>query len=216
MIRRREMMQQVQSGGGGRLPDAFQEVEYIGKDTAGGPYINTGITAVATTIDVQSKHAFVESADCYMMGVRSSNNSTQFCFCGYYSWNNQFAYPSYYYVSFPQQYTMGREILIDAHFEQGNQTVYVDGVLESTRNNTTAMNVDLPFYLFGRNNNGTIGNQPKKCKIYYWKITKNGTLVRDYVPCYRKSDNEIGLYDLVSNSFFPNDGTGSFTKGANA
>ena len=34
----------------------------------------------------------------------------------------------------------------------------------------------------------------------------NGTLVRDFIPCYRNSDNEIGLYDLVNDIFYTNQG----------
>ena len=54
--------------------------------------------------------------------------------------------------------------------------------------------------------NGT--NQIFSCQIY-----DNGTLVRDFVPCYRVSDNEIGLYDLVNGVFYTNQGTGTFAKG---
>ena len=42
------------------------------------------------------------------------------------------------------------------------------------------------------------------------------TLIRNYIPCYRKSDNEIGLYDIVNNVFYTNQGTGVFLKGSNA
>ena len=31
------------------------------------------------------------------------------------------------------------------------------------------------------------------------------------IPAKRKSDNVIGLYDMVSRQFFTNSGTGSFT-----
>lgn len=40
-------------------------------------------------------------------------------------------------------------------------------------------------------------------------------LVRDFIPCYRKSDGVIGLYDLVNDVFYTNLGTGQFTKGKN-
>ena len=50
-------------------------------------------------------------------------------------------------------------------------------------------------------------------KVYRLKLYENNTLVREYVPCYRVSDNEIGLYELVNNVFYPNNGTGSFNKG---
>ena len=37
-------------------------------------------------------------------------------------------------------------------------------------------------------------------------------LVRDYVPC-QNIDGEIGMYDKVNSQFYPNAGTGTFTKG---
>jgi hypothetical protein len=43
----------------------------------------------------------------------------------------------------------------------------------------------------------------------------NNVLVRDFIPCYRKSDNEIGLYDVVNGVFYANAGSGTFTKGNN-
>lgn len=49
----------------------------------------------------------------------------------------------------------------------------------------------------------------KECKIY------NGdTLIRDFIPVIRKSDNVAMMYDLVNSEFYPNVGTGSFTAGA--
>lgn len=50
-------------------------------------------------------------------------------------------------------------------------------------------------------------------KLYKAKCIIDNTLVRDFIPCYRKSDNEIGLYDLVNNTFYTNSGTGTFLKG---
>ena len=49
-------------------------------------------------------------------------------------------------------------------------------------------------------------------KLYACKIWDNNVLVRDFIPCYRKSDNVIGLYDLVNNQFYTNAWTGNFTK----
>lgn len=50
-------------------------------------------------------------------------------------------------------------------------------------------------------------------KVYRLKLYENDVLVRDYVPCYRTSDNVIGLYDTVNKVFYQNNGTGSFNKG---
>jgi hypothetical protein len=66
-----------------------------------------------------------------------------------------------------------------------------------------------------RNVNGRILAPATYCeeKIYNVKIYTSGNLVRDFIPCYRKSDDVIGLYDLVNDAFYTNAGTGTFTKG---
>ena len=53
-----------------------------------------------------------------------------------------------------------------------------------------------------------------KFKYFYFRIydKTQSKYVRDFVPCYRKSDNVIWLYDLVNDVFYTNAGTGTFTK----
>lgn len=86
---------------------------------------------------------------------------------------------------------------------------YVNGSLwwAPTINNFTT-NGNL--YLFTTNNSTSryVG------KLYYCKVYDNSTLVRNFIPCYRNSDNEVGLYDLVNNAFYTNQGTGAFTYGS--
>ena len=73
-----------------------------------------------------------------------------------------------------------------------------------------------PMLLFARQNNGQAdclgGNY---FELYECKIWENANLIRDFVPCYRKSDSVAGLYDKVNDVFYTNQGTGSFTVGAN-
>ena len=62
---------------------------------------------------------------------------------------------------------------------------------------------------------------PRTCKLYYGLFYNNGTLVRHFIPCRRKADNEYGLYDLcgsicsITNTpFYVDAGNGSgFTVG---
>ena len=51
-------------------------------------------------------------------------------------------------------------------------------------------------------------------KWYYIKVYRSGTLVRNFIPAKRNSDNVVGLYDLVEGKFYINSGTGTFTAGA--
>ena len=70
--------------------------------------------------------------------------------------------------------------------------------------------------LFAHMYNGSLrydtGTARKIGRFSYWD--KNGVLICDLYPCYRKSDGIIGMYDVARNHFFTNVGTGSFTKGA--
>lgn len=49
-------------------------------------------------------------------------------------------------------------------------------------------------------------------RVYYCKISDtNGNVLREFYPCYRKSDNVAGLYDVANDVFYTNNGSGSFT-----
>ena len=50
-------------------------------------------------------------------------------------------------------------------------------------------------------------------KLYSCKMYNNSTIVRDFVPVKRISDNEYGLWDKVTKTFYTNAGTGTFTGG---
>lgn len=56
-------------------------------------------------------------------------------------------------------------------------------------------------------------------KLYYFKLflkadaSSQGTLVRDMMPCMRRSDNAIGLLDKVNNVFYTNPSGDAFVAG---
>lgn len=52
-----------------------------------------------------------------------------------------------------------------------------------------------------------------KVAIKYYNHWRNGQLIASYVPVMRKSDGALGMYDMVSDKFLENVGTGSFTAG---
>ncbi len=45
-------------------------------------------------------------------------------------------------------------------------------------------------------------NSSVKGNIYLFKVWDNGKLIRDYVPVRSKTDNTVGLYDLVESKFY--------------
>jgi len=70
------------------------------------------------------------------------------------------------------------------------------------------------LFLYAMNGNGNpVGGTICNGKIKRLKIYDNGSLVRDFVPAIRNSDNVAGMYDLVEDTFYTNIGTGTFTTG---
>lgn len=53
-----------------------------------------------------------------------------------------------------------------------------------------------------------------RMRLYEIKLGFDGVFETHLIPCYRKSDNTIGMYDIIKKSFRPNLGAGTFTKGA--
>ena len=54
----------------------------------------------------------------------------------------------------------------------------------------------------------------QKVAFKYFKIFDGDVIKRELYPCYRKSDNTIGMFDKVSNRFFTNTGSGTLVVGS--
>lgn len=52
-----------------------------------------------------------------------------------------------------------------------------------------------------------------KQRMYYFEIYENGICYRKYIPVMKISTGEVGFYDVISNVFYQNSGTGSFVPG---
>lgn len=68
------------------------------------------------------------------------------------------------------------------------------------------------YYIFCNFEGNTWHYYHANMKLYYFQIYQSWTLVRDFIPCYRKSDNVIWMYDLVNDVFYTNAWTWTFTK----
>jgi hypothetical protein len=69
--------------------------------------------------------------------------------------------------------------------------------------------------LFAQNYNGNprFGGVRKIGKFLYYD--KNNNLICHLIPCRRKNDLVIGMYDAVRNTFLTNAGSGAFVSGPN-
>ena len=95
---------------------------------------------------------------------------------------------------------------------------YVDGVSIYSNpmgiaNPTSYISNVLSAYIFARNNSNTAGNFSSS-RIYSFNIVQDDIEVINLIPARRNSDNVLGMFDLVSQTFLTNSGTGTFTAGA--
>lgn len=81
--------------------------------------------------------------------------------------------------------------------------LYVDGAVKQTKDVATFQS-PANMYIGTINTNGSLDGRYFTGKIYYFKIWDNGTLVRSYIPCIRKSDNKVGFYEEVNGDFVGN------------
>ena len=186
----------------GRLPAGYQELTYI--ESTGTQWIDTKtpisndlgarVTFESTSLGVTIVGALVLDVARFQPISIASNGTYQFVpIVSNYARS---------YASFSEGIHTA-EFNIDGAASFDNNTVY---------NGPFAFgSADFNIYLFARHYNGIA--QPCSAKLYHVEFVKPDIPVRDFVPCRRLSDNAIGMYDLVSQSFFGNSGTGSFIAG---
>lgn len=189
------------SGGGG-LPSAYQQVEYLQAD--GTQYINTGIIPNSGS-EISVKAAILASGG-YFGILQSVSN-------GYSRWhfNRSATKLEVWRQSSGNTVTINPDNSVHDYYIS-NSLVRIDATAKAQT--TSQYETTLPFYLFARNSNGTAGNFCS-AKLYFFSISQNSVLKMMLVPCYRKSDSKPGMYDILNGVFFTNDGTGEFSVGGN-
>lgn len=91
----------------------------------------------------------------------------------------------------------------DRIIKTDKNVLYVDGVAKQTKDTATFQS-SVNMYIGTINTSGSLDTRYFTGKIYYFKIWEDGTLVRSYIPCIRKSDNKVGFYEEVNGDFVGN------------
>lgn len=173
-------------------------------ESTGTQYIDTGVTG-NNNIKVQT-NIYPTVINKFIFGSRVSSATNAF---GLFMHSNN---GGSWYPFFSDSKSMIPGFAIDSDYtiEFSKDGLIVNGTLLQGPYDTTFTNA-LTMKLFAIDTNGTVDNRMFIGKIYYCKILDNGVLVRNFIPVLREADNEPGMYDRVSNTFFTNKGTGTFT-----
>lgn len=180
------------------FPEGYTRLEYL--ESTGTQWIDTGLTANQDTIikcrvsnvnsGTQSFMGLIEDSKIYGVGQQVSNN---------------YLYGQYY------QTTTGNRIVsnitgndgIIRNFELRKNNFYINNTLIGSASSHTFTSTNT-IKLFTHQPDGSISS----IKIYSAQIYDDTTLVRNFIPAKRNSDNKPGMYDLVNNVFYVNQGSG--------
>jgi len=196
-----------------RLPNEYQEVEYL--ESHGTQYINTGYSFQSDIQEITLSFSGVLGASTNV-AISGSQTSSARNSIFWYNSNTNLGLglgDNSAGTSAGTLLSLQKNIVV-ANITSGNYSVVINGTTPTTSTYTGSVVTGKSYYLFGSNYNDTLEGGGSY-KIYEVQLKDNSVLVRNFIPCYRKSDNEPGMYDLVNNQFYTNQGTGTFTVGPN-
>lgn len=197
------------------LPKEYQQVKYI--ESNGTQYINTKVP-IKMPIKVIAELEWpidTSSGNKCFIGAAGGTGYTLDPIVSVYS-NSSFKIGMRYISSTGanvSEVNFDTKYKIDSFIKAKEQHFYINdnNIWENSAANDIQKSVNM--YMFAQNANNNTINFYAKVKMYSTKIYVNDSLTRNFYPCYRKQDNVIGLYDLVNDVFYINNGTGTFSIG---
>lgn len=180
------------------LPSGLELYDYI--ESSGTQYIDTEyIPTNFTKVILDFKNNVTN--DGFFFGGRDEYNGTS-CFClhkDFAQFGNDMG--SGYSIS-----TSTSRNLI-ALSQEG---IYINNILKHTYANKTFTSPKT-LKLFAMEQSAGMYSTKSSISVYMFKVYDNNTLIRDFVPA--KYNGEPGMWDIVENKFYGNEGSGEFTLG---
>lgn len=185
------------------VPIEYQEVEFLTCTNSSTQYIGIGITPYQVHGGTFSyKLSSNAAAWTYVWGAGSngsSSNASGSLGLGAGTSAKGLNYGSTQLAS--NAYTSGIKYEGSFSCENGSQSQTTNGSTVTGNGTQTPTNAR-EIVIFGFSTAGSVSNNRFYGSIYYLTFTdENGNLLRDLVPCYRKSDSVAGMWDRVTKTF---------------
>ena len=200
-----------------RLPLEYQEVEYI-ESSGTGCWINTGITPHDTNffeIEFKMNPTTLKSSWNYFYWTNSSGawNSFEYTSNNGSYWN---VWSSTLIWTLSPNLSTWTDYIFDCKYSWNNWWTLTVSWTYTKSVNYSWSTWTRPLCFFCQWDD--LGSQSAEklyyLKIYTWDSEANKSLVRDFVPCYRRIDWAIWMYDIVNNVFYANIWSWTFWKWA--
>lgn len=197
------------------LPEEFERLDYI--ESTGTQFLDIGYEATKNTgifADFQFTSTTAQQRLFSSINKNASGTTTPFRFEFYINGGGHYAYAynddqgnwvSTYINANTNRHKLYMNINNSKNIKiDNNPNQNLQGVVTK---------ISGGFTILAHYENG-VAKQFSKLKLYSFKITENEEIAIYFIPAKRKSDNEIGLYDVINNIFYTNAGTGEFLGGA--
>lgn len=214
------------------LPSEYTQVEYL--ESSGTQYIDTGIKPNSNTAISIKYYPAVSSVFMCLYGIQDSTSLNRFY--GLISVTQFRVQVNSNAGSTPSFWGINKDGTLvtntNGTFAQthGTVTLVVDNKnkLISVKSDEYTGNISASDTVLGDNLNcqynmlllsrGTAGTPANNFsgRLYSFTIKENDVLIQNLIPCRRNSDSVLGMYDTVTGNFLTNQGTGTFTAGADA
>ena len=199
-----------------RLPGTYTELEYI--QGTGTQYIDTNFIPDNNT-RIRTKVQFDSDIDgrgtVFSSSLSKSGNNGFECFMYGNGSRIYFFYGEGrgYGIGYLTQAANVNDVLeMDWNRNILNYKKNNENMLQATFDEQT-FTTAYQLRLFSLSRGFAYGNDIGRIKMYYFQIYDNGVLVRDFIPARRNSDDVVGMYDTVGQTFYTNPGTGNFVAG---
>lgn len=205
----------------GKLPDEYQEVEYIECD--GNQYIDTGFAPSGSmTIELKSFAPYPTNTgnDLPLIATLDTKYAVGYVVARYiakWQWTGRYATGSDGTQKPDKSYQLCdigdiiHDNAIDLQIGTGESSFLKVTVLgqtyEKTYTDTVHNEYGKNLHLFYDGFTYFIGH------VGEIKMKQEGDVVRDLIPCYRKEDNVAGMFDIINGTFYQNLGSGVFIVG---
>lgn len=195
------------------LPAEYQEVEYI--KSSGRCYIDTWYSPSWTYLKINTKFNFSSTSaqlgnTPFVYGYVQSN----ICFLCRNSGNGKFEVGNWNSAQVTSvSVSTWTDYEVEVIANNWTQTIDINWTTWSYSCWSDLTTWSIP--LFCRYGNSQYEYFATDLIMYSFKIySSTDTLERDLVPCYRKADSVIWMYDVVNDIFYTNSWTWTFTKWA--
>ena len=201
----------------GGLPSEYQQVEWVQAASNTGTYIDLGFTFdTACRVAIEYWVTTTGALSTYPFGATENSGKLRCILsCPYSTSLGGMSYGSTgsaYNQTVLEGLVLGKNI-IELVWKKGEHSSKVDDngkKMVTTQGEYTMTN---HLYLFAQNYNGSPRFGGVRQIGYFKYYDKNDCLICDLVPCFRKADGVVGMYDLARRLFLTNVGAGNFIAG---